>query len=250
MKRKLLDLNSPETVGTIAAQRTLRKLGGRPIGMQRVPVVFESGLARALLDDIAEAVFGESIVKKASFLAGQLGKRIASECLTVVDDGRIPGGLGSRPFDAEGVATRRTVIINGGVLESYLLNTFSSKKLGLNSTGNASRGLVGPPDVGTGNLYVESGLHPPEKIIGSVAKGLLITDLTGLGVNIVTGAYSKAVSGMWIENGEITFPVQGITMAGNLLEMLNSIEMVGNDLQFRGSLGSPTLLIGSMLIGT
>ncbi|HEY6332423.1 MAG TPA: TldD/PmbA family protein [Blastocatellia bacterium] len=248
IKRKLADLDSPERIGAIAAQRTLRRLGGRPVPTQAVPVVFEPAVARELLADIFQAASGEAIFRKSSFLVGQLGERIASENLTVIDDGRMPGKLGSRPFDGEGLPTRRTVLVNHGVLESYLLNTYTARKLGMKSTGNASRGLVGSPGVGAGNLYIEAGPHSPEKIIGSVSKGLLVADLIGFGVNVVTGDYSRSVTGIWIENGELTFPVQGATIAGNLKEMLKSIEMVGNDLDFRGNVVSPTLLIGSMIV--
>jgi PmbA protein len=240
-------MNSPEEIGVMAARRTLRKLGGRSVPTQAVPVVLEPNLARDLLGDIFNAASGESIFRKASFLVGQLGEQIANERLTVIDDGLIPRGLGSRPFDGEGLPTRRTVVISGGVLESYLLNSYTARKLGLRSTGNA--GLSGPPGVGAGNLYIERGPYSPDEIIKSVSKGLLVTELLGFGVNIVTGDYSRSAGGIWIENGELTFPVQGVTIAGNLKEMLNSIEMVGNDLDFRGSVVSPTLLIGRMTIG-
>jgi len=216
---------------------------------QSVPVVLESNIARDLLGDIFIAASGESIFRKASFLVGQLGEQIATERLTIIDDGLILRGLGSRPFDAEGLPTRRTVVIRNGVLESYLLNSYTARKLGLKSTGNAGRGLSGAPGVEAGNLYVEPGTHSPAEIIKSVSKGLLITELLGFGVNIVTGDYSRSAGGIWIENGELTFPVQGVTIAGNLKEMLNSIEMIGNDLDFRGSVVSPTLLIGRMTIG-
>jgi PmbA protein len=249
VRRKLSELNTPEEIGVMAAKRTLRKLGARPVPIQNVPVVFEPNIARDLVGDIFNAVSGESIFRKSSFLVGQLGERIASKRLTVVDDGTKPGGLGSRPFDGEGLPTRRTVVINEGVLESYLLNTYTARKLGLKSTGNAGRGLVGAPSVEAGNMYVEPGPYSPEAIIKSVSKGFFVTELIGFGVNIVTGDYSRSASGIWIENGELTFPVQGVTIAGNLKEMLNEVEMIGNDLDFRGSVVSPTLLIGRMTIG-
>ena len=249
MRRKLSEMDSPEEIGAMAARRTLRKLGSRSVPTQAVPVVLEPTVARDLLGDIFNAASGESIFRKASFLVGQLGELIANERLTVIDDGAMPGGLGSRPFDGEGVPTRRTVVINGGVLESYLLNSYTARKLGLRSTGNAGRGLSGAPGVEAGNLYIEPGPYSPGEIIKSVSKGLLITELLGFGVNIVTGDYSRSAGGIWIENGELTFPVQGVTIAGNLKEMLNSIEMIGNDLDFRGSVVAPTLLIGRMTIG-
>ncbi len=249
MRRKLSEMDSPEKIGVTAARRTLRKLGSRSVPTQAVPVVLEPNIARDLLGDIFNAASGESIFRKASFLVGQLGEQIANERLTVIDDGVMPRGLGSRPFDGEGLPTRRTVVISGGVLESYLLNSYTARKLGLRSTGNAGRGLSGAPGVEAGNLYVEPGPYSPDEIIKSVKKGLLITELLGFGVNIVTGDYSRSAGGIWIENGELTFPVQGVTIAGNLKEMLNSIEMIGNDLDFRGSVVSPTLLIGRMTIG-
>jgi PmbA protein len=215
----------------------------------QLPVVLEPNIARDLLGDVFHAVSGESIFRKSSFLVGQLGEKIASSKLTVIDDGRIPGAVGSRPFDGEGLATRRTVIIREGVLQSYLLNTYTARKLGLKPTGNAGRGLVGAPTVEAGNLYVEPGPHTPAEIIKSVSRGLYVTELIGFGVNIVTGDYSRSASGLWIENGELTFPVQGVTVAGNLKEMLNDIEMIGNDLERRGSVVAPTLLISKMTIG-
>jgi len=249
MRRKLSEMDSPEKIGVTAARRTLRKLGSRSVPTQAVPVVLEPNMARDLLGDIFNAASGESIFRKASFLVGQLGEQIANERLTVIDDGVMPRGLGSRPFDGEGLPTRRTVVISGGVLESYLLNSYTARKLGLRSTGNAGRGMSGAPVVEAGNLYVEPGPYSPDEIIKSVKKGLLITELLGFGVNIVTGDYSRSAGGIWIENGELTFPVQGVTIAGNLKEMLNSIEMIGNDLDFRGSVVAPTLLIGRMTIG-
>jgi PmbA protein len=212
-------------------------------------VVLEPNIARDLLGDIFSAASGESIFRKASFLVGQLGEQIANRRLTVIDDGLMLRGLGSRPFDGEGLPTRRTVVIREGVLESYLLNSYTARKLGLKSTGNAGRGLSGAPGVEAGNLYIEAGPYSPDEIIKSISKGLLITELLGFGVNIVTGDYSRSAGGIWIENGELTFPVQGVTIAGNLKEMLNSIEMIGNDLDFRGSVVAPTLLIGRMTIG-
>ncbi|MEW6208746.1 MAG: metallopeptidase TldD-related protein [Acidobacteriota bacterium] len=248
VRRSLADLESPEEIGAKAAHRTIRKLGARAIHTQQVPIVFESHVARELLGDIFGAVSGESIFRKSSFLVGRLGEKIASPRLSVIDDGLMAGKLGSRPFDSEGLPTRRTVVIKEGVLESYLLNTYTGRKLGMKSTGNASRGLTGPPSVEAGNFYIESGGYSPEEIIGSVSKGFYVTELIGFGVNIVTGDYSRSASGMWIEQGELAYPVQGVTIAGNLKEMLQNVEMVGNDLDFRGSVVSPALLIGQMTV--
>lgn len=248
VRRKLSEMDSPEQIGIHAAHRTLRKLNARPVSTQDAPIVFEPNMARELVGNIFSAVSGESIFRKSSFMVGQLGERVASSGLTVIDDGTIRRRLGSRPFDSEGLATRRTVVIKDGVLENYLLNTYTARKLGMRSTGNAGRGLVGAPTVEAGNLYIEPGAYGPGEIIKSVKRGLYLTELIGFGVNIVTGDYSRSASGIWIENGELTFPVQGVTIASNLKEMLNSIEMIGNDIDFRGRVVSPTLLIGRMTI--
>lgn len=248
VRRKLSELDKPEEIGRIAAERTLRKLNSRPVETQSVPVVFEPRLAGSLIGYIFQAVSGESIFRKASFLYGQLGERIANEKVTIVDDGRIRRGLGSRPFDAEGLPTRKNVVIRNGIFENYLLDTYTARKLGMKSTGNASRGLVGAPGVNPGNFYLEAGEYSPQEIITSVKQGFLVTELLGFGINVVTGTYSQSASGIWIENGELTFPVQGVTIAGNLREMLNAIEMIGNDLDFRGSVVAPTVLIGKMTV--
>ena len=248
VRRMLCDLDTPEQIGKKAAERTLRKLGARAVPTQNVPVVFEPNIARSLLSDIFQAVSGESIFRKASFLVGQLGERVASDKVTLVDNGRLKRGLGSRPFDGEGLPTRETVVIRKGILEKYLLDTYTARKLGMKSTGNASRGLTGLPGVEPGNLFLEPGEIPPEEIYKSVSRGLLVTELLGFGVNTVTGDYSRSASGIWIENGELTYPVQGVTVAGNLKEMLATIELVGNDLDWRGSIVSPTILIGRMMV--
>jgi PmbA protein len=248
VRRRLRDLDSPERIGAEAARRALRKLGARPVPSQTVPVVFEANVARELIGDIFDAASGESVFRKASFFVGQLGERVASSNVTVIDDGLIRGALGSRPFDGDGLPTRRTVVIDEGVLTNYLLNTYTARKLGMRSTGNASRGLVGNPGVGPGNLYLNPGRHTPAQIIGSVSNGLYVTELLGFGVNVVNGDYSRSASGMWIENGELAFPVQGVTIAGNLKEMLNAVEMVGDDLEHRGTIVSPTVLIGKMTV--
>ena len=248
VRRKLAEMESPESIGEQAAKRALRKLGARAVSTQSVPVVMDPNIARNLLGDIFQAVSGETIFRKASFLVGQLGEPVANPSVTIIDDGRLRGAVGSRPFDGEGLPTRQTVVIRDGVLENYLLNTYTARKLGLKSTGNASRGLVGTPGVDAGNLFVKPGSATPSEIIATVSKGFYVTELMGFGVNIVTGDYSRSASGIWIENGELTFPVQGVTIAGNLREMLKSIEMVGNDLEFRGSVISPTILIGGMIV--
>jgi PmbA protein len=168
--------------------------------------------------------------------------------VTVVDDGRLARGHGSRPFDAEGLPTRRTVVIDGGRLASYLLDTYSARRLDMASTGNAARAVGGGPGAAPTNLFLSPGPHSQEAIIASIDRGLLVTELIGFGVNAVTGDYSRGAAGLWIENGEIAYPVEEITIAGNLLDMFRDVEMVGDDLVVRSTIASPTLKIGRMTI--
>jgi PmbA protein len=242
-------LEAPEEVGRIAASRALRRLGAVKVETQKVPVVFEPRTARSLLDNIFEAVHGVSVYRHESFLAGKLGEQVASDKLTVIDDGTLPGRFGTSPFDDEGVPSRRTVVIERGVLKSYLLNTYTARKLGLKTTGNASRGLTGNAGIGHGNFYVEKGVTPPERMIGGIRNGFYVTELMGFGVNIVTGDYSRGAAGIWIRDGELAFPVSEVTIAGNLRDMLQGLETVGSDLEFRGSSAAPTLQIAEMTVG-
>jgi len=214
----------------------------------RVPIVFDSQVSRALIEHIFEGVNGDAVYRSASFLAGKLGQKIAGENITIVDDATVVGGFGSSPFDAEGVPTRRTVVIERGVLSSYLLNTYTAKKLGLRTTGNAARGLAGTPGIGAGNFFLQPGNKSPQEIISGISDGLYVTELMGFGVNLVTGDFSRGASGLWIRNGELAFPVEEITVAGNLRDMFNNISEIGNDLEFRGSVAAPTIRIEGMTV--
>jgi PmbA protein len=251
--RRLADLESPESIGKEAARRALRRLGARRVATQRVPIVFAPEVARSLIGSVFEAASGDAIWRGASFLAGRLGEQIAAPSITVVDDNfmLLPtgvGGFGSSPFDGEGLPSRRTVVVEAGVLRTYLLNTYSARKLGMKSTHNASRGLAGTPGIGCGNLYLEPGTLTPEEIFAAIPAGLYVTSLMGFGVNTVTGDYSRGATGMWIENGVLTHAVEEVTIAGNLAEMLRNVTAIGNDLVFRGSVASPTLRIDGMTI--
>lgn len=248
VKRSFKRLDSPQTVGRKAAERVLRRLGARKIKTQTVPVVFDQQMATSLLAHLCEAATGSAIYRKSSFLVDKLGRKIASDTVHIEDDGRIPGGFGSRPFDGEGLPTRKTVVVEGGYLRSYLLDTYSAKKLGLKSTANASRGVSGPPTVGPNNFYLKAGGSTPEEIVRSVKSGLYLTETIGFGINLVNGDFSQGAVGIWIENGELAFPVEEITVAGNLAEMLQGIEMVGNDLEFRGGVAAPTIKISQMVV--
>ena len=247
--RNLGRLESPEEVGKIAAQRALRRLGARKVKTQQVPIVFDPLVATSILQHIFEGVNGDSVYRGASFLAGKLGEKIASPNVTVVDDGTMVGGFGTSPFDGEGIPTRRTVVIENGVLASYLLNTYTAKKLGLETTANASRGLAGTPGIGPGNYFLQPGPRSPDELIAGVKEGLYVTEFLGMGVNLVTGDYSRGASGLWISNGQLTYPVEEITVAGNLKDMFMNISEIANDLEFRGSVASPTIRIDGLTVG-
>lgn len=246
--RTLTKLESAEDVGREAARRTLRRLGARKVKTQRVPIVFDPLVAGALLGHLFEAVNGDSIYRGASYLANKLGEPIAGSNITVVDDGTMVGGFGSSPFDGEGVPTRRTVVIDKGQLNSYLLNTYTAKKLKLQTTGNASRGLAGTPGIGAGNFFMEPGQRDPKAILADIQDGFYVTEFLGFGVNLVTGDFSRGASGVWISGGELTFPVEEVTVAGNLRDMFNNVAEIGNDLEFRGSVACPTLRIEGMTV--
>jgi PmbA protein len=246
--RTLAKLDSPESIGAEAARRTLRRLNGRRVSTQQVPIVFAPEIARSLIGNIFEAANGDSIYRGASFWNNQLGLKVASENVTVIDDGTLPGLFGTSPFDGEGLPTRRTVIVEKGVLRNYLLNTYTGRKLNMPSTGNASRGLAGTPGIGGGNLFLEKGSVSPEQLLAGVKAGFYVTELMGFGVNMVTGDYSRGAAGLWIENGELTFAVEEVTIAGNLKDMLNNVTAIADDLEFRGAVASPTLRIDGMTI--
>jgi PmbA protein len=249
-------LEDPEEIGRIAAQRTLRRLGARQVKTQKAPVVFSPEMSRSIMGNIFSAAEGDAIYRNASFFQGMLGERVAGENITVVDDGTMVfdggglriGGFGTSPFDGEGLPTRRTVLVEKGILKSYVMNTYTARKLGLASTGNASRGLAGNPGTGAGNFYLEPGTMTPQELIGDVTQGLYVTETMGFGVNLVTGDYSQGASGLWIENGELTYPVEEITIAGNLKDMYRNISAIGNDLMFRSASAAPTIRVEGMMI--
>jgi PmbA protein len=241
--RRLVDLESPESIGQEAARRTLRRLGARRVPTQQVPIVFAPEVARSLIGHLFEAASGDSIWRSASFLAGQLGQPIAASNLTVIDDHTMllptgVGGFGTSPFDGEGLPSRRNVVVESGVLQTYLLNTYTARKLGLGGT----------PGIGAGNVYILPGSETPETILAQIPSGLYVTSLMGFGANMVTGDYSRGASGLWIDNGELTYAIEEITIAGNLREMLRNITAIGNDLIFRSAVTSPTLRVDGMTV--
>jgi len=242
------DLLTPEEVGRIAAERTLRRLGARKVSTCEVPVVFDPETAAELLGQLWSALSGYAVFRNSTFLKDRLGEAVASPLLTLVDDGRRPRGLGSRPFDGEGLATRRNVPIEQGVLRHYLCDSYAARKIGARPTGSARRGVAGGPSVGAGNVCFLPGQSTPAAIIGEVERGLFVTDLIGFGVDLVSGDYSQGAAGLWIEHGHLTYPVHEVTIAGNLKQMLRDVDAVGNDLEFRGSSASPTLRVRKMTV--
>lgn len=248
-QRYLSDLQTAEHVGRHAADRALAKLGAAPVPSVKAPVLFDSDAASGFLRRLFGAVSGQNAADQRSFLAGKLGRPVASPLVSIVDDGIKRRGLGSRPFDGEGVQTRRTVVIDRGVLARYLHDGESARRMGVASTGNALRSYDSIPSVGPTNFYLESGATSPDKMIAGVSKGLLVTDLAGFGVDTVSGEFSQQVEGQWIENGKVVRPVEGVTIGGRLDEMLLGIDAVGNDLEMRDAVRSPSLRFKEMTIG-
>jgi len=251
--RTLTKLDSPEEVGREAAKRAVRRLGSRRVKTQKASVVFSREIARGIIGDIFDAVNGDAIYRHASMFEDKLGEQIASPLVTVVDDGTMMlepglGGFGTLPFDGDGLPMQCKVIVDKGVLQTYVTNTYTARKLGVKSTGNASRGLAGAPGIGAGNFYLEAGTQTPREILAEVQNGLYVTEVLGSGVNLVTGDYSQGAAGLWIENGEFTGAVEEITIAGNLKDMYRNIVAVGNDLIFRGASASPCFRVEGMTI--
>jgi PmbA protein len=245
-------LDSPKAVGEEAARRVIAKLGGRKVKSQKVPVVIAPEMSGGLVSMLFGAASGGSIFRKSSYLVDKIGAEVASPLVTIVDDATMPDGLASRPFDAEGVRSSHVMLVEGGVLKTYVCDSYSARRLGTKPTGNTARSYAGAPSVSSTNLYMKPGKSDPKEIVKGVKEGLYLTSLPsfGQGMNGVTGDFSEGAQGIWIENGELTYPVQEITLAGNILTMLKSITAVGNDLSFRyGSSAAPTLLVSEMTVG-
>ncbi len=252
----LARLDPPEAVGREAARRCVRRLGWRKVETRRVPVVFSPEVAAAFAGEVARACCGDALFRGASFLADSLGEAVASPLLTLVDDPLLAGGLGSRPFDAEGARPARKAVLDRGILRSFLFDSFSLRKTAAafparaagGTPGNATRGLGGPTAVGTSNLFVEAGAETPEAVIGAVQDGFYVTETLGFGVNTATGDYSKGAAGLWIRDGALGHAVQEVTIAADLRAMLRGVAAVGNDLEFRSSVSAPTIRIAEMTV--
>jgi len=241
--RHLEDLESPEVVARKAVQRTVRELNPRKLKTMRAAVIFEPRMTAQLLSFLASCVNGMLVYRGRSFLAGRLGDFVFGSNITVMDDGLLPRGLGSSPCDTEGVASRKMTVVESGVLRSYLLNAYSARRLGLKTTGHASGQGVAPH-----NFYLKPEEASPEEIVRSTEKGLLLTRTLGHGTNPVTGEISKGAYGLWIEKGEIAYPVSEITISGTLAEWLSRVDAIGNDLEFGSPVGGPTIRVQDVVI--
>jgi PmbA protein len=247
-KRHLAELEPAEEVGREAARRTLRKLGARTVQTCEVPVVFDPDAARSILGLIAGCVMGSSIWRKSSYLVGREGTRVASDLVTIVDDPLLPRAPGSRPFDGEGLASRKNVVVEKGMLRTYLCDSYSARKLSRQSTASASRGGGAGVGASTSNFIFSPGQDTREAIIKGTKRGLYVTEMMGFGFNAVTGDFSRGASGLWIEGGELTFPVSEVTISLNVDELWKSIDAVGSDLDLRTATASPTFRVAKMTI--
>ena len=247
-ERQLHRLADGAAVGREAAARALRQLGAEKTSTRQVPVVWEATMAAGLLGTVARAADGEAFFRRSTFFADREGEAVASSLVTIVDDATLAGQLGSRPFDGEGIATRRNVLVEDGVFGSFLFDTYNARRTGRSSTGSAVRGVGSLPGVGTGNLVMAAGATSPEALIAEVKEGLYLTTLMGFGTNIVTGDFSRGAAGLWIRDGKLAEPVTEINVSGRLQEMLLAIDAVGDDVQWFGSTAAPTLRMSAMMV--
>ena len=241
------DLDPPEKVGRTAGERTVERLNPRKVKTKRVPIVFDRRIAGSLVSHLASAINGAAVARKTSFLKDRLGERLFRPGVHVIDDPLRRRGLRSRPFDAEGVATRRLAVVEDGVLASWILDSATARELGFASTGHAQRGVSSTPAPGPSNLHLAAGSDTPEALMADIAEGFYVTDLIGVGVNQVTGDYSRGASGFWIENGKRRYPVSEVTIAGNLIEMFQTL-LPANDLEFRFGTNAPSVRVEGLTV--
>jgi len=247
-ERYFRNLEAPESVGRKAAERAVRKIGARKVATREVPVVWDPQVSRALVSLLARAASGELLYRRSTFLLDLEGQVVASPLLTIVDDPLLPGKLGSREFDGEGLTSVRNELFRAGTFVQFLLDTYTARKTGRTSTHSATRGVGGTPGVGTSNLVLEPGESRPEDIIAGVHDGLYLTELLGFGDNITTGDFSRGAAGLWIEHGRLTYPVSEINVSGNLKDMAAAVDMVGNDVDWRAPIAAPTLRMGRLMV--
>lgn len=247
-RRHLTDLESEEAVGREAARRTLRKLGARKVESQEVPVIFDPDAARSIVGLIASCIQGGAIWRRSSYLLDRIDTPVASELVTIVDDPLIVRGPGSRAYDGEGLLSRQNLIVERGQLKSYQLDTYSAKKLSLQSTANASRGSSGGVGISSTNFHLLPGDQSHDDLVRSTPRALYVTNMMGFGFNAVTGDFSRGASGFWVENGELAFPVSEVTISLNLDQLLKRIDAVANDLDPKTSIASPTFRVSGMTL--
>jgi len=249
-RRFFADLKPPEEIAKKAAKDAYEMLDPQMVKTQRAAAIFDPDVARAILGGILSAVNGERVLQEASFLRDKMNQKIAVKLVTIIDDGTRPKGMNSVPFDGEGVPTQKRVIVDKGVLKGFMYNTIVARRAGVKSTGNASRrGFTSLPGIGAHNFFMAAGKSSPGEIVKATKVGLLLKGVTGYGINSVNGNFSGGATGFWVENGKIAFPVKGLTVAGNAFDMLNGIDMVGNDLDLNRSFTAPTFRIKSIQIG-
>jgi PmbA protein len=241
------DLAAPEEIGRSAGERAVRRLKPRKVTTRRVPVVFDPRIAGSLVGHLASAINGSAIARKTSFLKDRLGERIFAPGTAIVDDPLRRRGLRSHPFDAEGVAGERRALVEDGVLTSWILDCATARELGLTTTGHARRGVSSTPSPGASNLHLAPGASSAGELIADIADGFYVTDLIGMGANMVTGDYSRGASGFWIENGERSYPVSEMTIAGHLNDIFRTLTPA-NDLTFRYGTNAPTVRLEGLTV--
>jgi len=242
-----VDLEAAEKIGRSAGERAVKRLNPRKVSTRRVPVVYDHRVASSLIGHLSSAINGSALARKTSFLQKDLGEQVFAAGITIIDDPRRPRGLRSQPFDAEGVATARRALVENGVLKSWILDCASARELGLTTTGHAQRGVSSVPSPGATNLHLEPGRASPQELIADIEDGLYVTDLIGMGANIVTGDYSRGAAGFWIEHGELTYTVSEVTIAGHLRDIFRTLTPA-NDLTFRHGINAPTVRVEDLTV--
>jgi PmbA protein len=241
------DLAAPDQIGRSAGERAVRRLNPKKVATKRVPVVFDPRIAGTLVSHLSSAINGSAIARKTSFLKDRMGERLFAPGITIVDDPLRRRGLRSHPFDAEGIAGERRAIVADGTLTTWILDCATARELGLTSTGHAQRGVSSTPSPGASNLHLEPGPKTPAELIADITEGFYVTDLIGMGANMVTGDYSRGASGFWIERGELTYPVSEVTIAGHLNDIFRTLTPA-NDLVFRYGTNAPTVRIEGLTV--
>lgn len=241
------DMADPQDVGRRAGERAVRRLHPRKVPSGAVPIVYDARVSNGLLRHFSAAINGSAIARGTSFLKDCLDEPVFSKNVQIVDDPHRPRGLASRPFDGEGVGNQRRTLVENGVLKTWLLDLRSARQLGLRSTGHAGRGISSPPSPGPTNLYLEPGTLSPDALLADIEAGFYVTELIGMGVNGITGDYSRGAAGFWIEKGARTYPVSEVTIAGNLREMFRNLTPA-SDLEFRYGTNAPTVRVDGMMV--